>query len=199
MFRKYILVCFFFSFSFGRLYSQTLTVDRYTNQLLFNIFEEQPDSSILDFIKQYIPSLAEKKKKDRVPASTPLLSDQNKYAEVHSFIFTRHPFLKATFTSGKLDFFCLHNNAAKDIQVSNVKLWLEFDTQPEAEMAFSNMIETFIPISTQKKFSSTNGSQKAEFSDAKEMNGFGKIRIRLTADNLAQHRFKILFETENDL
>ncbi|MCK9402425.1 MAG: hypothetical protein M0Q26_03410 [Chitinophagaceae bacterium] len=199
MLRKCILVCFFFSFIFGRLYSQALTVDRYTNQLLFNIFKEQPDSSILDFSKQYLPSLAEKKKKDGIPASTPLLSGQHKYAEIHSFIFARHPFLKTSFTSGKLEFFCLRNNNAKDSQVTNVKFWLEFDTQPEAEMAFSNMIETFIPISTQKKFSSTNGSQKAEFSDEKETNGFGKIRIRLTADNLDRHTFKILLETENDL
>lgn len=194
MLRKTLLVCFFISLSYDCLYSQALTIDKLTNQLLFNSLKE-PDPLITDFVKQYIPSLIESKKNE----GTATISSLNKYSEVHAFTFTKHPFLKISFTLGKLEFFCLRNSPQKEIQVSNLKLWLEFDTQQEAEIAFSNLIETCIPISIQKKFSSTNGSQKAEFSDSNETKGFHRIRIRLTADNLDRHTFKLLFETENDL
>lgn len=198
MVRKCLLLCLFFSIGYVRLNSQTLTLDKYANQLFFKIFKE-PDPAISDFINQYIPSLNYQKNKEGVAPSIPLLSEQNKFGEIHTFVFTKHPFLKISFTMGKLEFFCQRNTDMKDGKLTNLKFWLEFDTQQEAEMAFSNMIETCIPISTQKKFSSAIGSQKAEFSDAKETNGFGKIRIRLTTDNLGRHAFKVLVETGNDL
>lgn len=198
MARKYLLLCFCFCILCSRAISQSITVDKYSNQLFFNVFTESPDASIQDFLKLYLPSLYEKKKKEGIWVSNTTHTGIG-HEEIHTFIFTKHPFLKATFTSGKLEFFCLRNNDLKDIQLTNMKLWFEFDTQPEAEMAFSSLVETFIPISTNKKFSSTNGAQKAEFSDTKETSGFGKVRFRLTADNLDHHIFKILFETENDL
>jgi|GEM_PF-992472 len=199
MVRKYLLVCFCFLLICGRTNSQSSAIDKYSNQLLFNAFKEQPDPSITDFLKLYIPSLYEKKGKEGLLLAKGQVTGQDNHEEVHSFIFTKHPFLKASFTQGKLEFYCVRKNDIKDTQVTNAKLWLEFDTQPEAEMAFSNLVETFIPISTTKKFSSTNGAQKAEFTDNKETKGYGRVRLRLTADNLDRHTYKILFETENDL
>lgn len=198
MFRRLVFTCFFFCFITGYTYGQGSAIDKFTNQLLFNIFTEQPDPSVQDFLKFYIPSLYEKKKKEGIWIANASKSGQD-HEEVHSFVFTKHPFFKSAFTSGKIEFFCLRNGDPTSTRITNLKLWLEFDTQQDAEMAFSSLVETFLPISSNKKFSSTNGAQKAEFSDGKEMAGFGKIRIRLTADNLDRRTFKILFETENDL
>jgi hypothetical protein len=199
MARKVLLACFIVFSLLGKTDGQSLTMDKFTNQLFFNIFKEQPDITILDFIKTNIPLLAEKKSKEAVWVLNTPSAIQNAPEEVHSFIFYKHPFFKSNFTSGKMEFYTFRNKQVNAIQISNLKLWFEFDTQPEAEVAFSNLIETFIPISTAKKFSSTNGAQRAEFSDNKETKGFGKIRIRLTADNLDRHVFKVLFETENEL
>jgi hypothetical protein len=195
MFRKCFLAFFLLFALFNTTNGQSLTVDTYSNRLLFNIFRETPDTAIRPFLRLYTPSILENK--PALPDGSSPGGSKKSY-EIHSFIFNKHPFFPATFTSGKLELYCQRSNDGKGAQVYDVKLWFEFDTQEEAEMAFSKLVETFIPISTNKRFSSISGAQKAEFSD-KNGTGFTKIQFRLTADNLDRHRFKILFETENDL
>ncbi len=199
MAHKCILAYLLFTFWGIASFGQPLTLDKYANQLYFNIFSTQPDPSIQEFIRLYIPTLAEKKTKDGIWIINPNKSVVDMHNETHSFIFQKHPFFKSSITSGKMEFHTIRNKELQSVQITNLILWFEFDTQPEAEMAFSSLIETFIPISTNKKISSTQGAVKAEFLDAKESKGFNKIRIRLTADNLDKHLYKILFETDNDL
>jgi hypothetical protein len=199
MARKLVLAFFIVLCLWGKSDGQSLTMDKFTNQLFFNIFKEQPDASFQDFLKANIPVLLEKKIKDAVWVANPNKNNQEAHEEIHSYIFYKHPFFKSSFTAGKMEFFTYRSKENNAVLISNLKLWFEFDSQPDAEVAFSNLIESFIPISTAKKFSSTNGAQRAEFSDNKETKGFGKIRIRLTADNLDKHIFKILIETENEL
>ncbi len=198
MFRRLVLICFLGMLFTDYSYSQSTTIDTYTNELLFNIFTEKPDPSIQDFIKTYVPILFEKKKKEDV-----WIMNGNKhtqpYQEVHTFIFFKHPFVKSSFTSGKIEFYCQRNGDPKNNLITNVKLWFEFDTQLEAEMAYGKLMEIFVQISTDKHFGSTNGAQTGEFTDANETRGFGRVRLRLTADNLDRRTFKILFETENDM
>lgn len=197
MFRRFLLICFSTCFIYGIGYGQNAAMNKYANQLFLNIFKDTPDPAIQDFLKSYLPVLAEKK-------TTEFKLSANKAAEedpeeIHSFVFTQHPFFKAQFARGKIDFICTRNPVTKTVLVNNVKLWFEFSSQSQGEMAFNYLIESLMPISTIHKFGSTNGAQRAEFSDAKEKNGFGKVRIRLTADNLDRNVFKILFELENEL
>jgi len=198
MVRRLVLICFLTALLTGHSYAQSVSLDKYTNQLLFNVFTAQPDPSIQDFIKNNIPLLYEKKKIEGVLVTNGSKHTQA-YEEVHTYVFTKHPFFKNSFTLGKLEFYCQRSSDPKNNKLSNIKLWFEFDTQLEAEMAYGKLIEACMPISSDKHFASINGSQIAEFSDTKETVGFGKIRIRLTADNLDRRTFKILFETENDL
>lgn len=193
MFRKCFLTGFLLCALFNTMNGQSLTVDTYANQLLFNIFKDQPDTAIRPFLRLYTPSLLEKK---TIPDGSPSSGSANMF-EIHSFIFNKHPFFKASFTSGKLELYCQRNDS-KGTNVYDVKLWFEFDTLEEAEIAYNKLIETFVPISTNKRFGVTNGAQKAEFSDTKTK-GLNKVQLRLTADNLDHLRFKILFETNNDL
>ena len=194
MFRKCFLAGFLLCALFNTMNGQSLSVDTYANQLFFNIFKDQPDTSIRPFLRLYTPSLLEKK--TAPPDGSSSAGNKNAF-EIHSFVFNKHPFFSASFTSGKLELYCQRSDA-KGTNVYDVKLWFEFDTQEEAEIAYNKLIETFIPISTNKRFGATNGAMKAEFSDTKTK-GLNKIQLRLTADNLDHHRFKILFETGNDL
>lgn len=175
--------------------AQQVSLDTYARQLYFNIFSSHPDTAISDFIRSYAPSLLNSNN-TIAPGNT--TGEDIRY-EIHSFLFTKHPYFKPTFTNGKLELYCMHNSRVKSTQVYDVKLWFEFDTQPEAEMAFSKLAETLIPISTQKQFSSANGYQKGAFTDSKGEKGFNRLQIRLTADNLDRRRLKILIELQNDL
>lgn len=193
--RILVLLCFFVSIR--TVNAQQVTFDNYTNQLLFNIFKPKPDTAIATFLRRYTPSLYFKHQTDN---TTREVTGKNEYTlEIHSFLFTQHPYFKASFTNGKLAFYCQRYPDPIGVKVYDVKLWFTFDTQQEADMAFSKLVETYIPISTKKKISSMSSYQQAEFSDESSQNIFSKIRFRYTSDNLDQHRYKILFETTNDL
>ncbi len=201
MLQKYVWALCFFIFMQGRLEAQPMSIDIYAHQLLFNVLTEKPDTSIADFLKLYLPGLYEKKKTKGVLSAGPASTMVPAHEEIHSFLFTRHPYFTEKFTRGKLDIYCKRYDDPHLAQtVSDIQLWFEFDSQDEAEIAFSRCIERFISVSTQKKFSSTTGVQQAEFSNTKEVTVlFNKVRFRLTSDFVGLHRYKIFFETTNDL
>lgn len=191
---------FFSLISCYGLKGQTISIDSYTNQLFFNILKDQPDSSILDFLKLYTPSLYEKKHKPFGWTTYTSIDTLRSHQEIHSFIFTRHPYFNAKFTQGKLDIYCKRYDDPKLIQnIVNVQVWFEFETQQEAEIAFSRLVDMFILTATDKKFSSVMSAQKAEFTNSKQTEGFNRIQFRLIADNISRYRYKILFETGNNL
>lgn len=178
-------------------HAQANTINRYTQQLFFNIYTNRPDTSIAAFLRDYIPSLYDKQTPPAGNTNTNKNTDNR--IEIHTFVFSKHPYFTPDFVNGKLEFYCRHFADARGVQVFDVKLWFEFENQLEAEMAFSKLVDLFLPISRGKRFSSSNGAQRAEFSDNRLEQGFNKIQFRLTADNLDRHRFKILFETGNEL
>jgi len=197
MFRKFSLACFFLLVMFNRSTGQDMNMDAYINQLLFNVFKERADTSITGFLKRYIPALSQKKKTTggQIMGNTLHYRD-----EIHSFIFTQHPFFHGNYKQGKLEFFYRKFTDPKQLPaITDVQLWFDFDNQAEAEIVFSRLVDMFILVSTHKKFSSANGAQKAEFMNATDTTGFNKVRFRLTTDHVAQYRYKILLETTNDL
>ena len=192
MFQKCLLSFFILFTTINNSSAQGLTFDSYTHQLLFNVYTDNPDRSIAGFLKRYIPSLSGNKN------SQPILPEDSSHfqEEIHTYVFTRHPFISINCKKGKLDICCKSYEGTELIQkIAKVQLWFEFDEQTEAEIAFSRLVDNYILLSTDKKFSASNGSQKAEFSDAKNLNGFNRIQFRLTVDNVNVHRYKILFET----
>ncbi|MDE3251477.1 MAG: hypothetical protein KGO92_01645 [Bacteroidota bacterium] len=194
---KRILVLFGLFVCIGTVNAQQTNFDTYTNQLFFNIFKPRPDTAIAEFLRRYTPSLYFKHQTGNTTGDA--LGKKDFSLEIHSFLFTHHPFFQASFTNGKIEFYCQRYPDPIGTKVYDVKLWFTFDTQQEADMAFSKLVETYIPISTKKKISSLSGYQQAEFSEESSQNLFSKIKFRYTSDNLDQHRYKILFETTNDL
>ncbi len=196
MSRKYIVsICFFIIFV-NKLSSQELTFDLFTNQLFFNIYTPQPDKSITSFLNRYIPAIKEKGIKS-LPATVDTASV---FEEIHSFLFLKHPHLSVSFKRGKLDIQCKRFEEKEFYQqITNVKLWFEFDDQTQAEIAFSRLVDNYIILSTEKKFSAQNGSQKAAFINTKNIGLFNSVQFRLTVDNISEYRYKILFETTNTL
>jgi len=196
MFRKLLLACCIFLLTVARLTGQDLTITTYTHQLLFNVLTDEPDTSISGFLKLYIPSLYNKKKATVGPATDTF----HYHEEIHSFLFTKHPFLNIKFAKGKLDIYCKRYDGPELIQhITNVQLLFEFDEPQEAEIAFSRLVDNFILLSNDKKFSTVNGAQKAEFTNSRITNGFNRVQFRLAADNIGQHRYKLLFETGDNL
>jgi hypothetical protein len=87
MFRKCLLAGLLFIVFLPCANSQSLTFDGYANQLLFNIFKDQPDTAIRPFLRSYVPSLLDKKITPADLGSSG--GSKNQYSfEIHSFLFT---------------------------------------------------------------------------------------------------------------
>ncbi|MCW3086760.1 MAG: hypothetical protein JWQ78_146 [Sediminibacterium sp.] len=180
--------------------SQSIGMDHYTNQLFFNIFQPAPDTAIKGFIKAHLPSLVDKK--DPVAAWTnyTAVDTFHSHREIHCFVFNRHPYFREKFPEGRLEVECKRYEDAKLLQnITNVALVFEFESQMEAEIAFSRLVDMFILCATDKKFSTVNGSQKAEFTNTKETKGFNRIQFRLTTDTISRYRYRIVFQTGNSI
>lgn len=192
MFRKWLTALVLLVLLCNVTSGQSLTVDGYANKLLFSVFKEQPDPAVHDFLKLYVPSLLEKR-------TTARGTDSKFDLETHAFVFLQHPFFNTTFRNGKLEFDCRRYVDTKSVQVDDVHLWFYFDTQSDGETAFGKMIETFKPVSTKNFIHTANGSMIAEFTDAKDTKGFGKVQVFLMADDTDKTKFKMLFSLGNNL
>lgn len=195
MFKK-IFFSFFFLIAGISVFAQGARFDEFSNKLLFNIFKPEPDSSVRDFLRLYIPSFypGQTKNNNNQTANKGVYS-----AEIHSFIFTQHPYFKSHFSNGELAFYCRRYKEPGAIEVYDVKLSFGFDTQKDADLAFSGLIESYLPISDQHKISSEAGSQTAAFSSNDPKNVLRKIQFRYIADPLNKNHYKIFFETTNSL
>jgi hypothetical protein len=193
MFRKCFLASLLFVLLCNDTSAQTLTVDSYANQMLLNVFKDQPDPVIQDFLKRYIPSMLDKK----IVAQG---SGDNKFKlESHGFVFLEHPHFKSAFRNGKLEFDCRRYNDTRGVQVDDVRLWFYFDTQLEGETAFVQIVDTLKPISPKNFVHTANGAMIGEFTDTKNTKGFAKVQVYLMTDDIDKTKFRILFALGNSM
>jgi hypothetical protein len=193
IFRKCFLAPLLFVLLYNDASAQSLTVDSYANQLLFNVFKEKPDPVIQDFLKAYIPSMLDKK-------TVAQGSGDNKFTlESHGFVFLEHPHFKPAFRNGKLEFDCRRYSDTRGVQVDDVRLWFYFDTQQEGETAFAQMVDILKPISLKNYIHSANGAMIGEFTDTKNTKGFSKVQAYLMTDEIDKTKFRILFALGNTL
>lgn len=175
------------------------TMDDYTKRLFFNLFTGKPDTSIRGFLNLYIPALSHTKTPGKwinyAPADT-----THAHEEIHSFIFKNHPFINEKFARGRLDFSCRRYEGAQVMQnITGIQLWFEFDTLEEAEVVFARLVEMFILVSSNKKITTINGLPRAAFINTNNPTGFSKVQVIMMADTISVHKYKVLFETGNDL
>lgn len=198
MFIKFLAVCFFAICSCCAARSQSVSMDSYVNELFFNIFKENPDTSVLGFLKLYIPTLHEKQGRQGWPLPS---SDATRgRPEMHAFIFNKHPFLNLKFAQGALEIFCRRYDNDKTVQeITKVQLSLDFESPEDAETAFGRLINLFTVAATEQKINTNLTSQRAQFTNSKSSSGFNKVQFRMAADNLGRYRYKVLFEIGNDL
>jgi hypothetical protein len=193
MFRKCFLASLLFVLLCNDTSAQTLTVDSYANQMLLNVFKDQPDPVIQDFLKRYIPSMLDKK-------TVAQGSGDNKFKlESHGFVFLEHPHFKSAFRNGKLEFDCRRYNDTRGVQVDDVRLWFYFDTQLEGETAFVQIVDTLKPISPKNFVHTANGAMIGEFTDTKNTKGFAKVQVYLMTDDIDKTKFRILFALGNSM
>ncbi len=187
-----LFIVLFLSINFS--YSQEFRFDHYTNELLFNVMTEKPDSSLTEFLNRCLPNRVYTS-----PSNTFPQNDTKQFnEEIHTYLFKQHPYLEMRIAEGGLDLICKnHTGKSPSQQIEKARLWFSFDQQIDAERGFGRLVENYILLSNVKKFSASNGTQNAEFLDTLSKKGFNKVLFKMSVDNLGPHRFKIMLETEN--
>ena len=158
------------------------------NQLSFNIFNYQPDSTIYWFIKKYYPYLTAPHQNTGWTAYPPGPVPDFKET-VHSVKFKRHPYFDADYKIGRLD---IETQEEKEgiCSLSGISLSFLFDAKSKADTAFRKLCNMFGKVGSEKKVYTVKGRPIAECSATKM--GFQRnVYFVLMPDEVYPNRFEI--------
>ena len=129
------------------------------NKLLCNVYDYQhADSATVSFLRANYPYLAAPKPQGGVflpPIGT------NSTRETVSMRFRRHPFFAFTLKEGRVDFHGV--NSAGEKFETGADLWLIFDNEQDAKVAFQVLSDTLASVSKDKKITTDNDQTTADF------------------------------------
>jgi len=194
--------------------SSAQTLDKYADQLYYGMLSLKPDSSISDFLVKNVPVVFKKYDSKVKWTAYPLDSiDETKFQKVtDSYIFSSHPYFNGKFKSGQLTITQkIYSDRKLDGNISNIKLWFEFESEVDAKKAFNQLVDTFSTFNVLKRITTQNGIDKAEFTDKYCDKYYNSITIILMADDklrkqsekpqeiITNAAYKIFIEVGNDL
>lgn len=178
------------------------TFDDYTNELFFKIFTYTSDTAVSAFLHKYVPILSKKPETGGSWTAYPpdYVKEPAFLTVTNAYVFTKHPYFKAHFTSGKLEI--TQKTYADKHWIDNIqsmKLWFDFNKKIEAKEAYEKLVNTFTKLCTLKRLSSQGEITKAEFTDKNSHKLHNQIQFLLAKDNFEKRSYKILLEIGNDL
>ena len=165
--------------------SSAQTLDRYVDQLYFGMLSFNPDSSITDFLKVYVPVVFQKFDPEvKWTMYPPGAIEEPSYVQViNSYVFKHHPYFNGPFQSGQLAFIQkFYSDEKWGIQLTDVRLWFEFDNEKDASASFKQLVDTFTTFKTVKRVTSQQGMDKVEFADQNSDRYYRNIQIILVSD-----------------
>ena len=165
--------------------SSAQTLEKYADQLYFGMLSFNPDTSITDFLKKYVP-VAFRKFDSSVKWTMypPGRTQEPRFVKViNSYLFNKHPYFNGPFNSGQLAIAQkIYSDEKWGTQLSEIKLWFEFDNEEDAKSSFKQLVDTFTSFNTLKRLTSQQGIEKAEFTDKNSDEYYSNIQIILATD-----------------
>jgi hypothetical protein len=216
-FMRHFLIIVFLAITFHDSSAQSLA--KYADRLYFGMLSLNPDTSIKDFLKAYVPIVLQKPDTNGkwTMYSTELTTEPKHETVINSYVFDKHPYFDGPFQSGQLALTQKIYNDGKwqGNQLTDIRLWFECDNEKDARKSFKQLVDMFSSFHTLKRLSSQQGMEKAEFTDKKSDKFPSSIQVVLLTDYTLGQRFvdftekekkfitkagyKILVETKNDL
>lgn len=189
---KYCLLLLSFSFSID-LPAQKHKITVLYEQMYFNVFERRPDAQILPFIKKYFPAFTTWKDENGPWAyqykekDYPLLD-----TTMHSFSFSKHPILKSTFKTGRLDLISHEKKDNKPL-VAGWMLTFTFESEQDAQTRFDFLCKQFEAVSNSKLKFNRGQKQIAQYSNDPEINDTNCMELIMVQDDLQDNLYNIYF------
>lgn len=194
------------------------SLSQYSDQLYFGLLSQNPDTVIATFIHKYVPVIYKKYDSSGIwTAYPPGIFKEPPYITVtNSYVFEKHPCFDANFKSGELSITQkIYEDPQQYGKITDMKLWFEFSNKEDAKNAYKKLVDTFSSFNVLKRITSTNGVDKAEFTDKSFEKYYSSIQIMLAKDFFKPTRYvtinrsgqklhdipgyKILIEIGNDL
>ena len=176
---------------------QTNQFDSVVNSLQFHVFTDNPDSSILPFLKRYLPFLASEPKSAGggwtiyPPGPVPIPQDG-----LLSIKVAQHPSLH-----------CKHSGARFDILtqewidglpgIKAMRVWFYFDSKPNAETALKTLTDMFKAVNTKTKEVSQTGLKTVMLYE-NEAGNWVSAKLILKNKAEASPKYSILFTHGSD-
>lgn len=197
--RHYLLIVIF---SMVNYMSSAQTLDKYADQLYFGMLSFMPDGAINDFLRKCVPAIFEER--DSSGGWTmypPSAFEEPKFYKVsHTFVFESHPYFDGHFKAGQLAITeKVYADENWNGNITDVKLWFEFDNEEDAKRAFKQLVDTFSSLNVLKRVTSQQGIDKAEFTDSSSDKYYRRIEIILATDYSLGKRFLMPSENEGRL
>lgn len=203
--------------------SSAQTLGKYADQLYFGMQSFKPDTTIEKFIRKYVPVVYREwdtsVKWTAYPPDT-LLKEPAHIVVTSAYVFKHHPYFNGIFTAGQL---AITQKIYEDTRmfgnITDLKLWFEFDNALEAKQAFKQLIDKFASFHVLQRISKVKGIEKAEFTDLnvdiKTSMVTNRVQLLLIEDYALGKKYaiptgngfkmryepgyKILIETDNNL
>ena len=174
-------------------FGQKENINDYSNKLLCNAYVYgKTDAATVEFLQAHFPYLARQKPENGY--LTPPEGDNAKHS-LTTMTFKQHPFFNFKMKSGSIDFFTVDDGGGLVFE-KGAQLWLNFDTEGDANYVFAKLVDSLQKLSYQKTLTTQNGQSVILFSGYANDLIF-KPSISLIKDP-ANHIYKILFKREFD-
>jgi len=173
-------------------FSQIGEFEKLKQEMFFNIYAFNPDSSVIDFVQKYYPIFCSPPERHEWAIYPPEEEVPQFMNTVHSLIFKQHPFFECKFREGRLDFITSETkNGGRGPQ--GLRLWFMFDSKTDALVAFNKLKSNFNKVSTIKKITQKNGRIIANYTDKEILLRTNSVEFILTNDELYDNKYKIMF------
>ena len=180
--------------------SSAQNLEKYADQLYFGMLSFNPDTSITEFLTKYVPIVFKKLDSSvKWTVYPPNVIEKPKFVKVtNAYVFSKHPYFSGHFKAGQLAITQkIYSDNKWNDNITDIKLWFEFDNEEDAKTSFKQLVDTFSKLSTLKRLTSQQGIDKAEFTDKNSDKYYSNIQIILATDYTLGKRY--VMPTENNV
>ncbi len=165
--------------------------EKYLDKLFFGLFSQKHHKDLLAFLEKFVPSLLPKEISNGGGSWTayPILKLPTYSYVSHSFVFTKHPYLKLKFDKGVINIsHIIYNDINWSDSNFEFDLHFRFSTKKTAYEFYKSINKILSSFKVDKKISEYNDFVKTTFIDEKSEKYYNKIEVMFAKDLLSQRK-----------
>lgn len=172
------------------------TFDATTRQIFFNADVEKVNEGLLKYCKGSKYLLLDTPRVNHTDYPPLSAATKEKSYLNSTFRFKTHPFVSFKFREGAF-YITGIKSQGKELYNPPILKFI-FDTKEEAELAYEELIGAYTPLSTKKRFQSSENSKTAEFTDDKSKT-IREVGLLVGKGDILTNGYVLIFALGNDM